>query len=152
MMMGKYYEDFQVGEKTVSPGRTITETDVVNFVALAGINEPLFTNRLHWEKESIFKKRIAPGPLTFAISQGLEQQLGQLRGTAMAFLGVDEMRVPQPVVVGDTICVESEVEHKRETRHPDRGIITFKRTVKNQDGAPVMYWRQTVMIRRRPSK
>lgn len=145
-----HFEDFKIGDKFVSPQRTITETDIVNFVALAGITEPIFTVREHWEKESLFKKRIAPGPLTFAVSQGLEQQLGLRRGTGMAFLGIDELRATNPVAVGDTLHVEVEVVHKRETRHPDRGIITFKRTVKNQDGAPVMHWLQTSMVRRKP--
>lgn len=151
MQQSMYFEDFKIGDRFVSPERTITETDLVNFVALAGIIEPMFTVKEYWEK-SLFGKRIIPGPMTFALSQGLEQQLGLRRGTGMAFLGVDELRAHQPVAVGDTIHVEVEVDSKRETHHADRGIMTFQRTVKNQNGAPVMQWLQTSFVRRRPQQ
>lgn len=146
----KFFEDLQVGDRFVTAGRTVTECDIVHFYMLSGAFEELFTNREFVEKESIFKRRIAQGPLTFIISLGLGIQLGWLRGTGMAFLGLDQMRTPQPVFENDTIHMEIEVIEKRESRtHADRGIVTTKNTVLNQRNEPVLYYDQSVMVRRR---
>lgn len=84
------------------------------------------------------------------ISLGQGAQLGWLHGTVLAFLALDELRIPQPVFVNDTIHTEIEVVNKREGKtHPDRGIVTTKNTVKNQHGAPVMTYLHTVMLRHR---
>lgn len=148
-MEGQYFEDLKVGVKFSSGGRTVTETDIVNFVALSGIYEQLFINKEYIEKETIFKKRIAPGPLTFSVAQGLAVQLGWLHGTVMAFLGIDEMRIPKPVFCNDTIYLDIEITEKKESRQPDRGIVTSRQVVRNQHGETVMHYNHTVMLRRR---
>jgi acyl dehydratase len=149
----KFFEDLQVGDKFVTAGRTVTECDIVHFYMLSGAFEELFTNREFVEKESIFKRRIAQGPLTFLISLGLGVQLGWIHGTVMAFLGIDQLRVPQPVFENDTIHAEIEVIDKRESKtHSDRGVVTTKYTVLNQQNAPVLYYNHAVMIRRRQAE
>lgn len=57
-MEGRYYEDIQIGERHITPERTITETDIVNFVALAGLTEPIFRSVEYAKKHSMFKARI----------------------------------------------------------------------------------------------
>src|SRR5882672_8484698 len=42
---GWNWKDLTVGEQFVTGGRTIFEADVVNFVALSGMAEELFTNK-----------------------------------------------------------------------------------------------------------
>lgn len=146
----RFFEDLQVGDKFTTAGRTVTECDIVHFFMLSGAFEELFTNREFVEKESVFKRRIAQGPLTFIISLGLGIQLGLTRGTGMAFLGLDQLRVSQPVFENDTIHMEIEVMEKRESKsHADRGIVTTKHTVLNQRNEPVLYYNQSVMVRRR---
>jgi acyl dehydratase len=101
-------------------------------------------------RESVFGRRAAPGALTFALSEGLVMQTGLIHGTGLAFLGGD-VRVVAPVLEGDTIRVEVEVVDKRETRKPDRGIVTYQHRVLNQRDELVMEVRVLRMIRRVPA-
>jgi acyl dehydratase len=149
-MAGKYFEDFQVGARFVTAGRTITEPDIMSFIGLAGIYEELYTNHEYIARETLFKRRFAPGPLTFALAEGLVLQTGLFHHTGLAFLEM-QMKFVAPVFLGDTIKVEVEVTHKRETRHPDRGIVTFAHTVRKQTGEVAVEMTKVRMIRRRPA-
>ncbi|MBI4289054.1 MAG: MaoC family dehydratase N-terminal domain-containing protein [Chloroflexi bacterium] len=147
-MDGKYWDDVKVGHMFSTQGRTVTETDLVNFVGLSGLWEPLFLDREFVTKQSIFGKPIIPGPLTFVMSLGLEALTGFAHGTGMAFLGLDEVRAMRPVFVNDTIHVDVEVIEKHETSKPDRGVMVIKYTTKNQNGEPVLTCKLTRMVRR----
>lgn len=144
---GLTFEEHTIGAKYQTLGRTITETDIVTFVNLCGFNEPLFMDMEYVARESVFKGRPAPGALTFALSEGLVMQTGLIHGTGMAYLG-GEIRVIAPVVAGDTIRVEVEVTEKRETKKPDRGIVTYQHRILNQRGEVVLEARVQRMIRR----
>lgn len=144
----KYFEDMKVGDRFTTQARTVTETDLVNFIGLTGLFQPLFIDREFVTKQSIYGKAIVPGPLTFIMSLGLEALLGPSHGTWMAFLGLDQVRAIRPVFINDTIHVEVEVVKKRETSKPDRGIVTVKYTTKNQNGEPVLTCLFTRMMRR----
>ena len=98
-------------------------------------------------RESVFGRRAAPGALTFALSEGLIMQTGLIHGTGMAYLG-GEIRVVAPVLEGDTIRVQVEVSDKRETKKPDRGIVTYAHRVLNQRDELVLVARVQRMIRR----
>jgi acyl dehydratase len=99
-------------------------------------------------RESIFKARPAPGAFTFALSEGLVIQTGLIHGTGMSYLG-GEIRVVAPVVVDDTIRVAVTIAEKRETKKPDRGVVTYQHTVTNQRGEVVLEAVIKRMIRRR---
>lgn len=146
---GVYFDEYKVGDRFQTLGRTITETDIVNFVTLVGMNEPLFLDVEYVARESVFKGRVVPGALTFAYSEGLAIQTGLLHGTGMAYLG-SEIKVLAPVLAGDTIRVEIEVVEKKEVSKPDRGVVSYLHRVKNQRGEVVMEVRVQRMIRRRP--
>ncbi len=100
------------------------------------------------ESETPFKKRIAPGALTFSLSEGLAILSGILYKTGMAFLGV-EMEVLKPVFIGDTLTVEIEVVNRRETKKADRGIVTYLHRVINQNDEQVMEYKIKRMIKRK---
>ena len=134
---GVLFDDYKVGATYTTLGRTVTETDIVNFVNLGGFTEPLFMDMEYVKKESVLGGRAAPGTLTFAFSEGLCMQTGLIHGTGMAWLG-GEITVTAPVLACDTIYVEIEVVDKRETKKPDRGIVTYKHRVFNQRGETVM--------------
>jgi acyl dehydratase len=86
--------------------------------------------------------------MTFALSEGLCKQTGLIHGTGMAWLG-GEVKVVAPVLAGDTIYVEIEIVDKRETKKPDRGIVTYKHRVLNQRGETVMELKLQRMIKRK---
>ena len=149
MIKGRHFEELAVGEKLFTLSRTISETDIINFICLAGITEELFTSIEYIRNRSIYKNRIAPGALTFSIAEGLTIQTGMLHDTGMAFLGLKDMRITAPVFKDDTIQVEIEVIDKKETSKPDRGVVTFVHRVKNQRDEVVMEYTILRMIRRK---
>ena len=144
---GLSFEEHAIGARHETLARTVSETDIVNFVNLCGFIEPLFMDMEYVKKASVFGRRAAPGALTFALTEGLIIQTGMIHGTAMAFLG-GEMRVIAPVLEGDTLRVEIEVVDKRETKKPDRGIVTYQHRVLNQRDELVLEARIQRMIRR----
>ena len=144
---GVTFEEHRIGATYTTLARTVSETDIVNFVNLCGFTEPLFMDMEYVARESVFGRRAAPGALTLALSEGLIMQTGLIHGTGMAFLG-GEIRVVAPVLQGDTIRVDVEVTDKRETRKPDRGIVTYRHRVLNQRGEVVLEARIQRMIRR----
>jgi acyl dehydratase len=145
---GVYFDDFSLGKIFKTHKRTVTETDLVNFMTLCGFYESLFMDQRYVETETTFGRPIVPGALTFAYAEGLTILSGILHHTGMAFLGM-EMQVLKPVFVGDTIGVEVQVVEKKETQKPDRGIVTFRHRVINQKGETVMECRIKRMIRRK---
>src|SRR3954447_14256986 len=121
---GKYFEDFEIGEELVTPARTITSTDIVNFACISGDFNEIHVNH-EYCKTTPFGEPIAHGPLVFAVAAGLNYASGINDGTLIALLGIDKWRMKQPVKHGDTIFVRTTVLAKRETSQPDRGVVTF---------------------------
>lgn len=142
----KFFEDLEIGEKHVSSGRTITETDVVSFAGLSGDYNPLHTDK-EYARKSLFKKRIAHGALTFSVMTGLWDRLGILRETVIAFYGVDSMRFVKPVYIGDTIYVELEVLKKQDKG--ENGIVTLLNRVYNQKDEVVMVCHAHLLMKKR---
>ena len=145
---GLFFDEYKIGATYKTLGRTVSETDIVNFVNLGGFTEPLFMDMEYVARESVLGGRAAPGALTFAFSEGLCMQTGLIHGTGMAWLG-GEVKVTAPVLAGDTIYVEIEIVDKRETKKPDRGIVTYKHRVFNQRGDTVMELKLQRMIKRK---
>ncbi len=145
---GRRFDDFLPGQTFDTDRRTVTEADHVNFTTSFGFFEPLFMDQAYVETRTPYKKRIVPGALTFSVAEGLTILSGILHETGIALLGV-ELNILQPVFIGDTLSVTIEVTDKRDTRKPDRGIVTFLHRVINQHGVAVMEYTVKRMIRRR---
>ncbi len=147
-MAGLYFEDFSVGDAYTTIGRTITETDIVQFLNLSRNLEPQFTDREFYEKEWIYQRLASPGGLTFTIMTGLFTHLGLISGTGQGYLGLDELRFPAPLFCGDTVHFEVRVLEKK-LSSKGRGIVTMGFTGKKQDGETVLTCRQTFVFARR---
>jgi acyl dehydratase len=143
-----YLEDFKVGEKAVSPGRTITEADIVMFAGISGDWSELHTNA-EYMKNSPFGQRIAHGMLTLSVASALALRTTQRPPVeVLAFLGMDNVRFTAPVFIGDTIRVESEVIEARPSKsRPGAGILKFRNAVKNQRDEVVATWETALMVR-----
>jgi len=149
-MQGKYWDELEVGQEFLSHRRTLTEADVTLFTCLAGLLNPLFTDEV-FAREKGFGSRVAPGPLTVSIAMGLTDEI--LFGTATAALGVDKVRFTAPVRPGDTLQVKTTVVDKRlSTSRPDRGPVTVRHEVFNQDGKQVCVFERTLMVLKRPEQ
>ncbi|WP_117237812.1 MaoC family dehydratase [Thermus sediminis] len=147
--MGMYFEDFEVGQRFVTAGRTVTEADIVNFAGVSGDYNPIHTDAEH-AKETSFGQRIAHGLLVLAMLTGLRQRSGHFEGTLIAWLEVRNYRFLKPVFIGDTVHGETEILEKRETSKPDRGILVQRVRVVNQRGEAVHEGEFVTMVRRRP--
>ena len=145
---GLHFEELSEEKTYTTHRRTITEADHVNFTTSFGFFEPLFMDREYVETQTPFQKPIAPGALTFSLSEGLTILSGILHKTGMALLGI-EIDILKPVFVGDTLSVQIEVTGRRETKKADRGIVTFLHTVWNQHDKQVMAYRVKRMMKRK---
>jgi acyl dehydratase len=146
-MNGITFEGFHSGERYTTGRRTMTEHDVMQFVCLVGLTEPLFMDLEFIKKESLFGERIAPGSLTFAMAEGLTVQTGIIHGTGMAFVGIDKMRLFGPVKVGDTIQVHIEVLDTKLVPARGGGIVRYRQQVRNQRDETVMEYDVARLIR-----
>ena len=146
---GLYWEDFEVGQTLVTPKRTITSTDIVNFACLSGDFNEVHTN---WEyaKTTQFGEPIAHGPLVYAIMGGLQYASGVNDGTLLALLQNDGWKMLAPVKHGDTIRMRVRVLEKKETSKPDRGVVTLQREIVKQDGTVAQEMTTKFLYRRRP--
>lgn len=143
---GMHYDEFNIGDEFVSPARTVTEADIVNFAGLSGDFNQLHTDD-EFAKKTQFGKRIAHGLLGIALMSGLAQRTGITDGTVVAFLGL-EWSFKGPIFIGDTIHVVQKVSSKREAKKPDRGIISFQTAVINQNGVVVQEGVRNILIAR----
>jgi acyl dehydratase len=67
----------------------------------------------------------------------------------LAWLGVENMKIPAPVRIGDTIRVHARVKEKHETKNPLRGTIKFSWEIKNQRDETVMSLDYVLMMHRK---
>ena len=132
----------------MSPGRTVTETDIVLFAGLSGDYNIIHTDA-EFMKTSIFGERIAHGLLGLAIQSGLLARAMQPYAT-IAFAGL-KWKFRNPIKIGDTIHVRGKVIGKVESPEPDRGVITLARTVLNQRGEVVQEGETDLVVERCPT-
>jgi 3-hydroxybutyryl-CoA dehydratase len=134
---GLYFEEFIVGQKVVTAGRTVTEADIVTFAGLSGDY-----NQIHVDAEysagGPFGQRVAHGLLGLAIASGLAVQTGVLEGTVIAFREISEWKFSKPIFIGDTIQVVMEVKEKKAMPRLGGGMVMIELEVKNQRGEAVM--------------
>ena len=149
--LGYRYEDLFVGMRFRSPGRTITDADLVGFSGLTGDYSELHTSDVY-AHNSQFGRRIAHGMLGLAYAHGLMwPRTGELREMAVAFLGIDGWRFMGPVFVGDTIFVDYELAELRDSRsRPSQAIATFDVKVVKQDGAVAQQGRKSLLVSKVP--
>ncbi|MCB1175156.1 MAG: MaoC family dehydratase N-terminal domain-containing protein [Leptospiraceae bacterium] len=129
-----YFEDFAIGQQIRTIGRTITESDIVQFAGLSGDWNQIHTDA-EFCKSTPFGARVAHGPLVFSIATGLATLTGFIEGTIIAFESVAEWHFQRPVFIGDTIHADLRVMDKAElqlrTAVP-AGRVQIDVTVKNQ--------------------
>jgi acyl dehydratase len=145
---GMYFEDFQVGSVLVSPARTITSADIVNFACLSGDFNEVHTN-FEYCRSTQFGEPIAHGPLVYAVAGGLTYASGINDGTLLALLEITNWRMLAPVKHGDTIRVYATVTAVKPSSKPDRGAVTLQRSIRNQHGQDVQQMTATLLYRRR---
>jgi acyl dehydratase len=145
---GRVFEDFQVGDVYQHPlGRTVLSADNLWFTLLTQNTNPIHFDHAYAAKTE-YGKPLVDSTFTLALVTG--QSVMDISQNAMANLGWDEVRLPNPLFEGDTVYSRSEVLEKRESKsRPNVGIVRFKTTGYKQDGTVVIEFKRTVMVYRR---
>lgn len=144
--MGKLFDEFAVGQGWTTPGRTVTEADIIGFAGLSGDYNPLHVDEV-FAAATPFGGRIAHGPMGIGMAFGLASRLDLIDGTVMALLGV-EWDFRAPVRAGDTIHAVIEVREARASRQVDRGVLTLGFAIVNQVDATVQEGVARLLMRR----
>ncbi|HBJ89482.1 MAG: dehydratase [Gammaproteobacteria bacterium] len=150
-MSGKYFEELEVGMVFEhQPHRTITETDNLLFSALTHNLQPLHLDA-EFASQSQRGQILVNSLFTLGLVVGLSVADTTL-GTTIGNLGMEKTEFPNPVFLGDTLGVSTEIMDKRESRtKPDRGIVWFRHLALNQRGEVVCDCLRKGMMLRSPS-
>lgn len=149
--LGYTYQDLHLGMSFRSPGRTITDADLVGFAGLTGDFSELHTSDVY-ARNSQFGRRVAHGMLGLAYAHGLMwARTGELRETAIAFLGISDWKFVGPIFVGDTIFVNYRIAELRDSKSkPTQAIATFDVDVVNQKEEVVQRGRKALLMSKVP--
>ncbi len=144
-IFGRHYEDFEVGDVYEHrPGRTLTESDNINFTLLTMNTHPLHFDA-NYASKSEFGKMLMNSTLTLAIVTGMS--VSDVSHLSIANLGWKEIRLLAPVFAGETIYAETEVLEKRLSKsRPNAGIVGVKTTGKKADGTVFLDFQRTVLV------
>ncbi|ALM81914.1 MaoC/PaaZ C-terminal domain-containing protein [Bordetella sp. N] len=144
---GYYWQDLREGQLFHTFRRTVTETDIVNFISVTGMLEAIFIDTTF--EHGAMKGRPAPGALTYGLIEGMLMQT-MVQGTGLALLEVHK-KILAPVVAGDTIWAEVAVTGVKPTSKNNRAVVTSAITVRNQDGTAVMEYTAVRLLAGRPA-
>jgi len=147
---GRYFEEFETGQRLRTPARTVTEADIVGFAGLSGDFNSIHTDDIY-SRGSAFGRRVAHGILGLSIASGLAVRTGILEGTVLAFREIREWKFSLPIYIGDTIHAELLVEEAKALPRLGGGSIDLAFDVKNQSEQTVMKGHWTVLVRSRPA-
>src|SRR5919106_75276 len=149
--MGPFSRDFdrlEPGVKLVTPGRTITEADLVSFAALTGDWHPQHSDA-SWAARSRFGERIAHGMLLVSYAVGL---LPIDPERVVALRGLRRVVFKRPVRIGETIRVQAEVSDLKPL-DDGAGLVALGVEIRNGDGELAVrmtieaIWRRSVADR-----
>lgn len=131
---GMFWQDLQPGQQWRTFRRTITESDLVNFINTTGMLEAIFIEDGY--AGGAIRGRPVPGALTYTFIEGFILQ-SMIQGTGLAMLELHQ-KILAPVLVGDSIEAVVEVTDVRPTSKGNRAVVTSLITVFNQRGEAVM--------------
>ncbi|MCO6450146.1 MAG: MaoC family dehydratase N-terminal domain-containing protein [Caldilineales bacterium] len=142
---GLYFEEFELGDSVESVGRTITETDIVQFAMLSGDWNQIHTDA-EYSKEQMLGERIAHGLLVLSIATGLATRLGFMEDTVMAFMSL-EWEFRAAVKIGDTVRIRATVDEAKAMPRLGGGYVWFKVEVLNQEDQKVQRGKWKVLVK-----
>ena len=142
---GMWFEEFEIGQRIISAGRTISESDIVSFAGLSGDYNQIHTDA-EFSSKTPFKKRVAHGLLGLSIASGLAMRTGVLEGTVIAFREINNWKFSLPVYIGDTIHAELNIVDTKPFPRLGGGLITIELSVKNQQNDVTMKGTWTALV------
>jgi acyl dehydratase len=146
---GLFFEEFVEGLSILTPKRTITDADIVNFAGISGDFNPLHVDEV-FARTTVHGGRIAHGMLSASVSSGLAALTGIFDGTVVGLLEVDA-RFVGVVRPGDTVQLELECVAKRRALQSDSGLVVLKTTLRNQRSEVVSEGKWKLLIKTAPT-
>ena len=131
-MPGLYFEEFFVGQKVTTVGRTVSEADIFTFAGLTGDFNEIHTNAAFASKTQ-FGQRIAHGLLGLSLATGLIMRTGFLEGTVLAFREINEWKFVKPVLIGDTVHTVLTIAEMKALPRIGGGSLIASVEVRNQN-------------------
>ena len=145
---GFFFQDLQVGQRFQTFRRTVTETDLVNFIGVTGMLEAIFIDSEG--AAGAIGGRPVPAALTYTLIEGFLLQT-MIQGTGLAMLELTQ-KIHKPVRVNDTIHAIVAVTGIRPTSKGNRAIVDSNVEVFNQLGEHVMtYTARRLLAGRAPA-
>jgi acyl dehydratase len=146
MIVTRHFEDYQLGSKRETLGRTITDVDIVIHAGQTGDFYPHHMDA-EWCKTQPFGQRIAHGTLIFSVAVGMTS--GEINPEAFSY-GYDRLRFIKPVFIGDTLHVHATIKEKRDSPKSARhGIVVELCEVFNQRNETVLACEHLLMVTRK---
>ena len=139
---GFVWQDLQVGQRFRTFRRTVTESDLVQFINVTGMLEAIFIEEGY--EGGAMRGRPVPGALTYTLIEGFILQT-MIQGTGLAMLELHQ-KILAPVLVGDTIEAMVEVTGIRPTSKSGRAVVTSRIDVFNHKGVQVMTYTATRLL------
>lgn len=147
----EYPEDYTIGEKIVSFGRTINEADIVNFAMITG---DWYSGHVDKEfaSKTVFGQRFAHGMLTLTLGSALLMQLGPsayVPTSFVAFVGMDNIRITKPTFIGDTLHAVATVDSINPVSK-GRAVVTYKCEIQNQRDETLITYSHSILATQKP--
>jgi len=144
---GNFFEDFFIGQKIIHPlPRTVSEGDVSFYIALTGSRFALHSSEV-LAKQMGYKKRPLDDILAFHLIFGKSVQ--DISLNAIANLGYSEVSFKNPVFVGDTVSMSTEIIGLKENSNGKSGVVYVHSIGQNQDGDEVLNLKRWVMVHKK---
>jgi len=137
LQRGMYFEEFKVGMSFTSPGRTVTESDIVSFAGLSGDYTQIHTDA-EFSKNTPVGERVAHGLLGLAIVSGLAVRTGILEGTVIAFREIVGWKFVKTIFIGDTVHVVQKILEVKPLPRLGGGAVNIELRLINQHDDVVM--------------
>jgi acyl dehydratase len=147
---GLYFEEFEIGQEIITPARTITEADVVNFAGLSADYNALHTDAV-FAASTPYQRRIAHGTLIIAVATGLAARQGFIEGTTLAFRELS-WKFSAPVYLGDTIHMVATISELKPMARLGGGLVIIKARIVNQHGDTVQKGEWRLLMQSRPNQ
>jgi acyl dehydratase len=148
--MSKYFEDFNVGDVFVTRGRTITESDIMQYAGLCWDTQAEHTN-LVFAKAGPFGERIGQQQLGLLMAHGLLDSLRLTDGTLTSVLRLG-WNFFNPLRIGDTLHSRVTVREKRDVPVDGSGLIALQLETHNQRGELIHRCHRTILVARKQSQ
>ena len=146
-----WFDDLVLDASWTSPGRTLTEADVVAFCGVSGDFHPLHTDA-EYAARSRFGARLVHGALVLSVATGQRGRLPFVGEALVAFVEIRAWVMRAPVHIGDTVRTRTTLAELRPTSDGEQGVVVQRVEVLNQRDEVVHEGEMVNVVRRRVAR